>query len=215
MGNLTELNSAQTIKLAGANTTGVETGFVKEINNRLAVDAILNSTPLTTTFSVNAQGIAIGNNKSMLSVLNATGSGVKIRLRDLKIINVQTTSVFGAIADFQKFRFTGHSAGTLIVPNSNDTTDVVNALVTCRTGATITGEAAAAIRRWQFSTDEWGAGAADVESAAHMDQLFQNCIFLDQYMKAFTLNPGEGFHIKQVVNSTTGTFDIQAVMTQE
>lgn len=214
MGNLSELNASQTIKIAGSGTDGTETGFVKEINNRLAVDAILNSTPLTATFTINAQDIQIGNNKSMMSILNGPSSGVVLRLRDLRIINVQTTSVTGIIGTFEKRRFTTHSGGTLLVPSTYDTADTLDSDVTIRTGATI-GSEEGIIRRWKFSTDEWGVGPADVESNSNISQIYFNLLIADQYTKPFTIRPGQGVHIKQTTNSTVGTFDIIAVFTQE
>lgn len=192
------------------------------ISSKKCLDvAVSNTVPISTsetesaTFVVYAQDIAIGNNKSMLSILNATGSGVKIRVREVRIINVQNTAVTGVIADYRFLRITGHSAGTSLTPQSHDTDDALNVNVTARTGATITGELSPVLRRWQFSTDEWGVGSSDVESNTH-DMQIQNSLFdTAPKTKTITINAGQGIHIKQVTNSTVGTFDILIVFTQE
>lgn len=167
------------------------------------------------TFSAYAQGIAIGNNKSMFSLVNASGSTVKIKIHDIKIINIQTTAVTGVIADFRLHRCVNHSAGTAITPNSFDTADSLNGSVTARTNATITTESAAIIKRALFSTDEWGVGAIDVESYHYPFQLYDSFFKKTDNTKALVLNANEGITIKQVTNSTAGNFDILVLFTQE
>jgi len=62
------------------------------------------------TFIVYAQDVVIGSNKSMVSILNALGSGVNIKLREVYLVNTQNTAAAGVIADFRLLRITGHSA---------------------------------------------------------------------------------------------------------
>jgi hypothetical protein len=167
------------------------------------------------TFFILASAITIAQNKSMLSIVNAGGSPVRLRIRQLKIVNAQTTAVTGVVANFNLFRITGHSGGTLITPLSADTSDVIEASVTVRTGATVAGEAANALMRWLYSSDEWGVGAADVESVDHTSQTLNKLIDVDRYVKPVTLRAGEGISIKQTTNSTNGSFDILFIVTQE
>lgn len=167
------------------------------------------------TFSVFSSAVSIANNKSMLSILNASGSGVVIKLREAKIVNAQNTAVTGIIAQFNLLRMTGHSAGTTITPLAMDSLDSINGSVTVRTGGTITGESANIINSIKYSSDEWGVGAQDVESLDHIMQVFGNLIEQKPGCKPLTLREGEGLTIKQVTNSSVGSFDLILVFTQE
>lgn len=167
------------------------------------------------TFNLVARNVTIGNNKSMVSLLNASGSTVIIRITAIKILNTQTSAVTGVVSDFQLFRFTGHTGGTSLTPQVYDTTDSLNGSVTARTGSTISGEATNPLNRWLKSSDEWGVGALDTEG---LDQAIDQAIPLYQQYhtteKSITLRANEGIHIKHVVNSTAGAFDFIITFTQ-
>lgn len=167
------------------------------------------------TFVAYADSIAIAQNKSMLSVVNAGGSSVLMRLRELYIINVQTTAVTGVVAQFRLYRISGHSAGTSLTPLASDTNDSLDSSITARTGSTVSGEAASFLRRHYWSSDEWGVGAADVESNQHDRQSALNIVYAYKQVKPLTFRAGEGFTVKQITNSSVGTFDVIAVFTQE
>lgn len=167
------------------------------------------------TFNVTAQSVAIANNKSMISIVNTTGSTVKIKLRSLKIINAQTTAVTGIIADFRLLRCVTHSAGTSLTPEACETTDTLSSSVTVRTGATIGTEGTNVLRRIQYSTDEWGPGAHDVESNDHILQIGTNLLDTPLKAKPITLLANQGITLKQVFNSAVGSFDIEIIFTQE
>lgn len=169
---------------------------------------------LAPAFVVNAEDIAIGNNKSMLSFLN-TGSKV-VRIREIKIINGRTTATTGIVAKFDLFRMTGATVGTTLTPLAFDTTDSVTSTAV-KTGATIAGEASASLMHWEWSSDEWSSGTQDVESTDHA---FQSLIAAYKWdtasgLKAITIRPGEGIHLKHTVNSTAGSFDIYVQFTEE
>lgn len=195
--------------------------FIGNVGDRLKTTSEISNSVVVTaeteaaTFCAYALGIAIGNNKSMMSIVNASGSTVKIRIREIRIINVQNTPVTGVISDYRLLRCTGHSSGTNITPLAHDTSDTLNGSVTVKTNGTISGEAANPLRRWQFSTDEWGVGASDVESNSHDIQMNKSLFDTAPKTKTITLNANEGITIKQVTNSTVGTFDILVVFTQE
>lgn len=167
------------------------------------------------TFVVSAQNVAIGNGKSMLSIVNASGSTKVLRLRELYLINVQTSAVTGVIGEFQLKRIVGHSGGTALTPASYDTSDSLDSAITARTGATVTSEGSDIFRRLYWSTDEWGVGAQDVESGDHGAQVMLNIMRQQPWCKAFTLRANQGLTLKQITNSTAGTFDVVAVFTQE
>ena len=167
------------------------------------------------TFCVCARGVAIGNNKSMVSIMNESGSSIVLKLRELYIINVQNVALTGVTSEFQLFRITGHSGGTNVDRQTYDTQDSPSASFTAKTGATVSGEASNMLRRWTWSSDEWGPGATDVESLDHQAQIYSNLMAQFKGAKPFTLRAGEGLHIKHSVNSTAGTFDVVAIFTQE
>lgn len=166
------------------------------------------------TFVVSATGSAIGNNKSMLALFNS-GSNVTLRIREVWIKNVQTSTVTGIVSIFEFFRFTGISAGTILTSLPYDTQDTISNSVTSSTGGTVTGEAAVSLFRHLWSSDEWGTGASDVESLDHaLQSLNPAWRRYDLKEKAITLRANQGMHIKHTVNSTAGTFDIIIVFTQ-
>lgn len=167
------------------------------------------------TWSALAPAVQIGNNKSMISILNATGTVVVIRLREIWVENVQTTPVTGVTGFFEVHRNTGHSAGTLLTSLPYDTTDTLDANVTVRTGATIAGEAAGVLVRHVWSTDDWSGGTLDGEQYEHGIQAstpFWSRKDISE--KPITLRSGQGLTVKFTTNSTNGTFDLTLVFTQ-
>ena len=175
------------------------------------------------TVYVSAQAVTIGNNKSMFSALNDVGSGVRLKLQQLFIYNVQTTAVTGVIAQFQLRFITGHSAGTQLTTTPaaagmfrmSLTSDTLNGLVTFRTNSTVAGEDAFSLKRWLWSSDEFGTGTADAETTEHTDAQLVAAYTVAENASPITLLPGEGLTIKQTTNSTAGSFDIFVVFTEE
>lgn len=166
------------------------------------------------TFVYAATGVAIGNNKSMISLLNASSAKV-IRIQEIWIRNVQTSTVTGVVSTFEIRRVTGHSAGTLVTAEKMDSADMLDSGVTLRTGATVSGESATLLWRVLFSSDEWVPNTADAET---QERVFQNAfpvyVRRDLSLKPITLWPGQGISVKHIVNSTAGTFDLFVVLTQ-
>lgn len=167
------------------------------------------------TFTVLTQAVATANNKSMISLTNATGTAVKIKLRELRVINTQNSAVTGVVVDLNLYRCTSHSAGTALTPLAFDTTDTLNVNVTARTGATIVGEVTSALLHIDLSSDEWGPGGADVEANDHTQQSLHSFYYTRPKCKPITLNSNEGLTLKCITNTTTGSFDIQMIFTQE
>lgn len=166
------------------------------------------------TFVAYADNVAIAQNKSMISLVNAGGSTVNLRVKAIYIINSRTTAVTGVVADFQLLRITGHSVGTLLTPSAYDTADVLNSSITVRTGSTVAGENAAILRRWLWSSDEWGTGTLDVEAQEHSVQNLIAAYTPGLKEKPITLRAGEGLTLKQITNSANGTFDVMVIFTQ-
>jgi hypothetical protein len=194
-------------------TDGITTAEVDSGTNRLKVDTGTTSSNEEATFVAVSLVTAVGNNKSMMSIVN-THATLRVKIKQIIIRNQQTTAVTGIMADFNLRRCTGHSAGTLIVPEVRDTIDSLNAAITVRTGATIAGESASTMDRWKWSSDEHGVGTLDQEG---FDKAFMNCFpmtnITDPSEKRITLRQNQGLTLKQVTNSTAGNFDIIIVFT--
>lgn len=161
-------------------------------------------------------GSAIGNNKSMLSILNGPSSNVILKIKEIWMTNVQTTAATGVAGIFEFRRMTSHSAGTQIGDiETMDTADNLNPNITARTNATIVGESTVLMGRKYWSTDDWGPGTLDTESnAVNMQNMVPVWVNHDNNMKPITLRAGQGLTVKHTVNSTAGTFDIMFKFTQ-
>jgi hypothetical protein len=200
-------------------TDGTDTALVTAAG-KLLVEATLVSSGTEmvdsskATFSVVARSVAIGNNKSMFSILNADATKL-VKIRQIKIINSQTSAVTGVIADFRILRLTGHSSGTSLTPETFDTNDSLDADITTRTGSTVAGESSTELLRYTYSSDEWGVGTLDVESSDHVMQQVAALYISKNDSKPITLRQNQGLTIKQVTSSTAGTFDIEVIFTQE
>ena len=168
------------------------------------------------TFVVFANDIATGNNKSMVSLVNTTGSTVKLKIREIRIINTQNNAVSGVVADFFMYRCVTHSAGTALTPQTHDTSDTLSGSITARTGATIGTEGTGILKHWEWSTDEWAQGNnVDVEAYDHTLQSLMPAFYPVPKTKPVTLNANEGITLKCTTNTNTGLFDIMITFTQE
>jgi hypothetical protein len=150
-------------------------------------------------------------------MLNASSSGVTIKIHEIFLVNVKTSAVTGVTCTFELRRITGHSSGTAITDIEElETSDALDSDVTIRTNSTVSGESTALLWRSIFSTDEWGTGTLDVEG---LDQVFQTMFPIyarkTNSTKPITLLEGEGLTLKCATNTTTGSFDIMVVFTQE
>lgn len=181
----------------------------------LRTDAIGRLVPLDyPTFVLQATAVALGNNKSMVSLLNADASLI-VKIREVRIVNVRTSTVTGTVADFRAFRITGHSAGTTLTPLEHDTADALDSDITARTGGTVSGEAANSLWRRLWSSDDWGAGALDVEAAQVGHQQMAPTWQTGMSQRPIVLRQNQGLSLKCVTNTTAGTFDINIVFTVE
>lgn len=170
------------------------------------------------TFTGVATDIAVANNKSIFSIVNASGSTVTVRISAIYITSVQTTAVTGVVGNFELRRITNHSAGTSITAiEKMDSTDSLNASVTVRTNGTVTSESTNLLWRSVFSTDEWSVNnAIDTSAEGHLlSTMFPIWKRADFDNKPIILNANEGLTVKFATNSSVGTFDIMIVFTQE
>lgn len=170
--------------------------------------------PPRKTFIALALNEAIANNKVMFSLTNDAASGVLVELQRVWIVNSRTTAVTGVVSDFRFRRLTSHSGGTLLTPESYDSSDTLNSGITARSNSTPTGLSSTDLFRAQWSSDEWGTGTTDVEAADHV---IQQCtpLWKAEKEKGIRLRENEGFAIYHVVNSAKGNFDIICEFTEE
>ena len=197
---------------------GTDNTSIGNNGDRLKVDAQLSAITTSNesaTFIAFTQAAGVATGKSMMSFVNTTGSTVKVKIRQIKIISAQTTAVTGVICNFEFRKFVSHASGTSITTVPMDSTDTLSGSVTVRTGATITGETTTVLMRYQWSSDEWGVGSLDVEGSDHSNSVFMPVYSAPRYTKPITLNANEGFHIKHTTSSSVGSFDIEVLFTQE
>jgi hypothetical protein len=164
------------------------------------------------TFTVVAELTAVGNNKSMIAIQN-TGTSI-VKLREVWIINDRTTAVTGVAGEFRLHRITSFTGGTALTPVTFDTLDSLPAGVSVATNSTVSGEAGL-LRTGKWSTDEWGTGTSDVESADHGFQQTEPFWKQTPSGKPITIRQNQGVHIRFATNSTAGEFNLRFVFTTE
>lgn len=215
---VTDGTNTAAVKAASTAPVAADPALVVTVSPNATVN-VTSAASSEITFTVMSLRTTLSNNKSLLSVWNPTGSGVKLKLREFYIRNPQTSAVTGVAGDFRIYRFAKASAptgGTTVNPVKHDSLDTLVASLDCRTGATAIGtEETDPMDRIIMSTDEWGPGPLDQEGAQqNISNYLPARAKRDEQVKAFTLNPGEGIHMKFATNSTAGTMDIIFVMTQ-
>jgi hypothetical protein len=168
------------------------------------------------TFTIRASNIALANDKSLLSLVNGSGSSVKICIRSIWLVNVQSSSVTGVIAEMVLRRIDSHSDGTSVGIRPHDTIDIIDPNISAKFGATVINEDSTSLYRWRMSTDEFATGALDLEGHEHaLQRLIPTWARHDPEEKPIVIRPGGGLTIKNITNTTAGTFDISIVFTQE
>lgn len=180
-----------------------------------------------TTFEVRATGVVLANAGSLLSLFLAGTSSRVLRLQEVWLQNVQILPVTGRNYQFGLVRHTGHSGGTLLstTPSAgvggiflHDTSDTLDADVSARIGATISGAAAEPIRSWRWSSDEVNIGTLDVESYERAVQQQTNPAWKPgPKQQPLVIRPGQGVHLlvtRLDGASDQGTFGATFVVTQ-
>lgn len=198
--------------------TGTTSQPINDAGGSITIDGTITTIEKEyATFTALATNIDIGNNKSMFSIVNASGSLVVIKISAIYIVNVRTSATTGVTGIFELRRIVNHSGGTQISNiETFDSIDTLNGSITIRTGSTVNSESSNLLWRSVFSTDEWGPGTIDVESNDHIFQtMFPFLNRQDYSNKLITLRANQGLNIKFATNSTSGTFDIMVVFTQE
>lgn len=171
------------------------------------------------TYTAIAKAISPGNGKSLLALFNPAASGYVLKLREIYIRNAATTAVTGVAAELGTYAIRsgspGVTAGTNVTPLAHDSDDALPSGLVCKTGGTVAGETTPELDVMRVSTDEWGPGSADVESAQQsVANYLPARVKRDAIQKPFTIRAGQGIHLKCVTNTTAGLLDIIFIFTR-
>ena len=166
------------------------------------------------TFTALATGVQIGNGKSLLSIANA-GSKI-IRIQEVFLSNVSTPSGNGIYGVFQLRRIASHSSGTTIsLIETMDSTDTLDSNISIKTGATVSGQSSSVLRRSLFNTGSWDANLTTTSFTHGLEIYFPIFSKSASDTKPIVIRNGEGCTLNFESNSTSGTYDIHLVFSQE
>lgn len=155
------------------------------------------------TYYALADAVTNAQNKQVISILNATGSGKVVALKKLFIINTQLSTVTGVAIRSDVKRATAHSGGSTITPVAADSTNpAIPAQITVRSAASSVTESTL-LFPLTYTNDELGATQA-YPSAQLMAGL--NWFPEGAEVQEVRLREGEGLTIKQITNSSVGQF---------
>lgn len=163
------------------------------------------------TYIALADNVACAQNKQHISILNAVGSGKKVKIHKLLQISNTLTAVTGVGVRYDVKKITAHSVGTSITPEKMDSSNAeLQAEITVRTGATVTeGNTLFPIT---LANDEilltGGSASNDFRSAL-------NYLPDTDETQKITLREGEGLTVKQITNSAVGAYNWIIVFTVE
>lgn len=162
------------------------------------------------TYYVLADAVAFAQNKHLISLLNAAGSGKVVAIKKLFAINNAITTVTGVMLRCDVKRITAHSGGTIITPVSCDSINSgLPAEITARTAATAVTESSL-LFPLVFNNDEVGATQA-FPSTPLMAGL--NWFPEGAEIQETRLRPGEGCTVKCLTNTVVGSFAWLLVIT--
>lgn len=159
-----------------------------------------------------ADAVAFAANKQHISILNASGSGVVVKVRKIFPCNLALAALTGVALRFDFKKATAHAGGTAITPVSADSTNTaLPAQVTVRTGATSVTESSLL---WPYTCTNDEVGATQAFPSAQLMQAL-NSIPDGNEIQELTLREGEGLTVKQITSSTVGSFGWLMVFTVE
>ena len=153
---------------------------------------------------------ALAQNKLHLACLNTSATQI-LKLRKLFIINAALAAVTGVGVQFDIKRISTITAGTAVTPNPVDTADGALA------GATVVFAPSAAtegvlLYSWFTNNDE--IGLTNAFPTAMLQQLISN-VPEGAEIKEIVMRQNEGFTVKQITNTTIGSYAVLAVITAE
>lgn len=153
------------------------------------------------TYYALADAVAFAANKQHLSIFNNAGSNQMIAIKKLFHINLSLTAVTGVAVRFDVKKTTAQSVGTAITANSADSTNPALSGIQIATGATVTEGAIL----YPITTQNDELTAANTAIANYLMQ-FGNLALEGIEQQEYRLRPGEGMTVKQITNTTVGSF---------
>lgn len=165
------------------------------------------------TYYVLAESVAPALNKNMLTVTNASGSGLFLTMKKIFIINMQEVAVTGARVRMNAYRYLGVTAhtGTALTPEKPDSESAnLPAQVTITTGSSITAATSNIMFPLTFATDE-----ALLTQTSNSQQILAgfNWAVAGEEVQELRIREGEGFGIRNMTNTTVGSLSFLLVFT--
>jgi hypothetical protein len=165
------------------------------------------------TFLAWALSVAPGNLKSMLSLMNTNATEV-VEIQEIYLNNSALAAVTGVLHDFRLFRITGHSGGTALTNKPLDTSDSLPSGISSATGATVSGEETTPLDRWVIQGDEIKVSTLDGPGMDNiMSNHFTKWAMSQRKAKSILLRQNQGITIKEMINTTVGSFDVGVLYT--
>lgn len=151
------------------------------------------------TYSAVADAVAFAANKHHITLFNATGSGVTVRVHQIRPINLSLAAISGVGIRFDVRRATAASAGTTVTPEKFDTNNSnLPAGVTVRTNGTVTN----GNLLYPFAMNNDEIPLTGINTNAQIKNIFFN----ELKNQPFVLRENEGITVQQITSSTVGSF---------
>jgi hypothetical protein len=155
------------------------------------------------TYTAWANDVAPAASKHMITIFNASGSGVVVEIYNLHARLLQIAAVTGVTLRWDVLKASAASSGTVITPELFDSgAAALPAGVTVRTNGTVTAGArisALATAGEEITTGQTNLAARGVDLLPMLDR---------PKAKPLVLREGEGLTVQNVTSSTVGTFGL-------
>jgi len=156
------------------------------------------------TYLAWANDVAPAASKHMITLFNASGSGVVVEVYDLQAYLLQIAAVTGVTLRWDILKCSASSAGTTITPEQFDSAAAaLPAGVTVRTNGTVT--AGNRLGGRIVSGEELTTALTNAPGANGIDLL---PMLKNQKAKPIVLREGQGITVQNVTSSTVGTFGL-------
>lgn len=172
---------------------------------------------MATSYTASFLGVTFGNNKSLATIYNRSGSSLIVRIYRITILNNQTVAVTnGVLTTIELRKISASTVGANVAGNpgvnvlKHDTNSAnLHANIEVSTGATDT-VGADTFRRFMWSTDEPAATAATIDEweCLPVFNIVWDSGYADTNLDPIVLRANEGLSIKQPGANTLGICDI-------
>lgn len=152
------------------------------------------------TYTAVADAVAFAANKHHITIHNATGSGVTVRIHKILPINLSLSAVTGVGVRFEVRKTASvPSAGTVITPDKFDSSNSnLPAGITVRTNATVTD--GNLLFPMALNNDEIPLTSLNTNTQ------MRNIFYDDLKTQPYVLRENEGITVKQPTSTTVGSF---------